>query len=159
MHAAKRRWLQVGLGVPEGAALVRDTRTSARPDARDRVLVVGGDLASSLAVPLQSLAGLSRSELTVDTRSGSRTEDWLTSGLLVKDLLSHRPTGVVVATSHLQPEVGLAASQLIAAFGARQVWVSNGDELPGSAPVLFATHGPSARQMASLSAAAWLALG
>jgi hypothetical protein len=95
----------------------------------------------------------------VDTRSGKLTEDWLTGGLLVKDLLAHRPNGVILATTHMEPEVGLAATRLIAAFGARQVWVSDGEELPGSSPVLISPHGSSARHMASLGAAAWLALG
>lgn len=159
MHPRKRRWLQVGLGVPEGSALVRNATRQGRFDSRDRVLVLGGSFAGALAIPLQSLAALSRSELTVDTRAGDETEGWLTGGLLVKDLLAHRPTGVVLATRHGEPEIGLSATQLIAAFGAKQVWVSDGGELPGSTPVLVSPHGASARHLASLGAAAWLALG
>jgi hypothetical protein len=159
MHAAKRRWLQVGLGVPEGAALVRSTTRSGPSEGRDHVLVLGGPLATAMAGPLQSLAALSHSELTVDTRAGGASEDWLTSGLLVKDLLAHRPTGVILACKHEDPAVGAALGGLVTAFGAKQVWVSDGTELPGSSPVLLSSQGMSARHMASLGAAAWLALG
>ena len=95
MRAEKRFWIYSGLGVPEGAGLVR------RPDrgsASERILLIGDSEVQGLTLPLASLVSDAESALHVDLRDATlrhwAANDWLRSHLAV-----FRPTAVFVNTS------------------------------------------------------------
>ena len=119
MRPAKRYWIYSGLGVPEGAGLVRRPN---RRSAADRIILLGHTSLQGLVAPLSSLLADRGSILHVDLRDAT-LRDWAKHDWLTGHLAAFRPTAVFLA---LDPRDSMAKQSVrnrVRKAGAVDVWL------------------------------------
>jgi hypothetical protein len=123
-----RRWAFAGLGLAPNVGLVGSRRPFASIRSRDRILLVGDELALGLGPPFRQLAKDDKIELHVEARKGTRIRDWATHPWLAQAMQS-QPQLVLVSLGLVDMRTGAPALHgleglLLLLRGARAVWVA-----------------------------------
>jgi hypothetical protein len=157
MRRAKREWIYVGLGVPEGAALVRPSGPRPRPA---RVLLAGGPSAELLRTPLAELAEGALVRLDTAIRRESTASAWLSGGWLAPALVRYAPECVLLSLSIDDGVAAATLGALVSGFGSALVWMpASGPEAPSPSVRAPSAGKLNATATASWAGAAWSAIG
>jgi hypothetical protein len=148
MDSSKRVWIWGGLALATGLGFVMaKAHEETFGEGKQRVLLIGDELAEGLATPLGTLAEAAGMVFFVDGKKATTVTDWTTEDWLLEDLARFRPTVVIVclgmadmllaAPEAEAPEV-VSLLHLAASGGASVIWVP---------PPLLPFDAPTVRQM------------
>lgn len=131
MDSDKRAWIWGGLALAAGIGVVM-AKAETFGGGRQKVLLIGDDLALGLATPLKTLVEAAGMGFFVDGKKATTITDWALGSWLESDLEERRPTLVVVSLGMADmllstpadeaPEV-VALLHLAASTGAAVLWV------------------------------------
>lgn len=155
MRRAKRVWIYAGLGVPEGAALVRCRESLPRAVDGRRVLLVGGDETVGLVPPMTRLVTDTGGSLRVEHRAGTETADWARGPWLPFHLEHYDPTVVFLVASPTDQLSAKRIRHLMKARGVPLFWMVRPGVALRSDPRVIPARDLTASGYAAWAGQAW----